>query len=215
MISKGVDVEAEVEIARQLRKQIRLGPQASAPSVAMYTFFHTHDGMNCLDFNHQQNRVAAGFAESYIRIWDLSAERRARANPNEEIDSSAIGASPRMIGHSAPVYSISWTPTPAKSPAFLLSSSGDKTIRLWSADTYKALVVYKGHSQPVWDVKWGPNGQYFVSGSGDATGRIWSVEHINPMRILAGHIGDVEVRSRSTANVVCKLASQFGLRGYR
>jgi transcription initiation factor TFIID subunit 5 len=56
-------------------------------------------------------------------------------------------------------------------------------------------VVYKGHSQPVWDVKWGPFGQYFVSGSGDATGRIWSVEHINPMRILAlGHLSDIEVQ---------------------
>ena len=183
-----------MELTRQLRKQIRLGPQASPPSVAMYTFFHTHDGMNCVDFNHQQDKIAAGFSESYVRIWNLSPERRDRqANTNEEIDASA-GKSPKMIGHSAPVYSVSWSPTPAKSPAYLLTGSGDKTIRLWSADTYKTVVVYKGHSQPVWDVKWGPFGQYFVSGSGDATGRIWSVEHINPLRILAGHLGDIEVR---------------------
>ena len=99
-----------------------------------------------------------------------------------------------MIGHSAPMYSVSCSPSLAQSPAYLLTASGDKTIRLWSADTYKAVVVYKGHSQPVWDVKWGPFGQYFVSGSGDATGWIWSVEHINPMRILAGHLGDIEVQ---------------------
>ena len=180
-------------MARQLRKQIRLGPQASPPSVAMYTFFHTHDGMNCLDFNSQQNKIAAGFSESYVRIWNLATHKRdGRTNATEEIDVSA-GKSPRMIGHSAPVYSVSWSPSAAQSPAYLLSASGDKTIRLWSADTYKAVVVYKGHSQPVWDVKWGPFGQYFVSGSGDATGRIWSVEHINPMRILAGHLGDIEV----------------------
>jgi transcription initiation factor TFIID subunit 5 len=183
-----------VELARQLRKQIRLGPQASPPSVAMYTFFHTHDDMNCVDFNHQQDKIAAGFSESYVRIWNLSPERRdQQANANEEIDASA-SKSPKMIGHSAPVYSVSWSPTPAKSPTYLLTGSGDKTIRLWSADTYKTVVVYKGHSQPVWDVKWGPFGQYFVSGSGDATGRIWSVEHINPVRILAGHLGDIEVR---------------------
>jgi transcription initiation factor TFIID subunit 5 len=190
--SKGVDIEAEVEMARQLRKQIRLGPQAAAPSVAMYTFFHTHDDMNCIDFNYQQDKMAAGFSESYVRVWDLSAERRRHSNSNEEIDAST-SRSPRMIGHSAPVYSVSWSPTSPKTPAYLLTGSGDKTIRLWSANTYKAVVVYKGHSQPVWDVKWGPFGQYFVSGSGDATGRIWSVEHINPMRILTGHLGDVEV----------------------
>jgi transcription initiation factor TFIID subunit 5 len=193
--SKGVDVEAEVEVARQLRKQIRLGPQAAAPSVAMYTFFHTHDGMNCVDFNHQRDKIGAGFSESYVRIWNLSSERRRQFNANEELDDASAARSPKMIGHSAPVYSVSWSPTPAKSPAYLLTGSGDKTIRLWSADTYKTVVVYKGHSQPVWDVKWGPFGQYFVSGSGDATGRIWSVEHINPMRILAGHLGDVEVHS--------------------
>jgi transcription initiation factor TFIID subunit 5 len=174
-------------MARQLRKQFRLGPQAAAPSVAMYTFFHTHDGMNCVDFNHQQDKVAAGFSESYVRVWDLSTQRRNQNNSNEAIDAST-SKSPRMVGHSAPVYCVSWSPTPPKTPG-----SGDKTIRLWSAETYKAVVVYKGHSQPVWDVKWGPFGQYFVSGSGDATGRIWSIEHINPMRILAGHLGDIEV----------------------
>jgi transcription initiation factor TFIID subunit 5 len=190
-----------VELAQQLRKQIRLGPQASPPSVAMYTFFHTHDGMNCVDFNHQQDKIAAGFSESYVRIWNLSPERRDRqTNANEEIDASARKSS-KMIGHSAPVYSVSWSPTPAKSPAYLLTGSGDKTVRLWSTDTYKTIVVYKGHSQPVWDVKWGPFGQYFASGSGDATGRIWSVEHINPLRILAGHLGDIEVRLlRSSIN---------------
>ena len=206
--SKGVDVEAEVEVAGQLRKQIRLGPQAAAPSVAMYTFFHTHEGMNCVDFNHQRDKIAAGFSESYVRIWNLSSERRAQFNANEELDDASVGRSPKMIGHSASVYSVSWSPTPAKSPTYLLTGSGDKTIRLWSADTYKAVVVYKGHSQPVWDVKWGPFGQYFVSGSGDATGRIWSVEHINPMRILAGHIGDVEVHPpKSHLTIVCELAS--------
>jgi transcription initiation factor TFIID subunit 5 len=179
-------------MARQLRKQIRLGPQAAPPSVAMYTCFHTHDGMNCLDFNPQQNKIAAGFSESYVRIWNLSTDKRDARTNATEVDVSA-GRSPRMIGHSAPVYSVSWSPSPAQSPAYLLTASGDKTIRLWSADTYKAVVVYKGHSQPVWDVKWGPFGQYFVSGSGDGTGRIWSVEHINPMRILAGHLGDIEV----------------------
>jgi transcription initiation factor TFIID subunit 5 len=183
----------------------------------MYTFFHTHDGMNSVDFNHQQTRIAAGFSESYVKIWNLASERRESRNANEEIDVSGIG-SHRMIGHSASVYSVSWSPTPAKSPAFLLTASGDKTIRLWSADTYKAIVVYKGHSQPVWDVKWGPFGQYFVSGSGDATGRIWSVEHITPLRILAGHLGDIEVFISSSfhySDSVCELASQFCVCGDR
>ncbi|POW07241.1 hypothetical protein PSHT_10012, partial [Puccinia striiformis] len=73
----------------------------------------------------------------------------------------------KLIGHSGPVYSISFDPIPGPSspPRHLLSSSQDSTIRLWSLDLFKNLVVYRGHREPVWDVEWGPKGIYFASAS--------------------------------------------------
>lgn len=118
--------------------------------------------------------------------------------PNDPPASS----SRRLIGHSASVYSVSFSPsiegrenptksTPSTAPALLLSSSSDKTIRLWSLEAYTCLVVYKGHEGPVWNVKWGPFGHYFASCGWDKTVRIWTQDHISYVRMMVGHDSSV------------------------
>jgi transcription initiation factor TFIID subunit 5 len=101
----------------------------------------------------------------------------------------------KLIGHSAPVYGLSFSPSAgsAAPPRHLLSASGDGTVRLWSMDTYSALVAYKGHQDPVWDVEWGPGGVYFASGGRDRTARLWVAERTSALRMFVGHLGDVDV----------------------
>lgn len=113
----------------------------------------------------------------------------------------------RLIGHSAPVYGVSFSPSIAPNDSVpigysnviptntqaLLSCSGDKTIRLWSLDDWQCLVVYKGHDGMVWDITWGPFGHYFLTGSLDKTARLWSTESIGYLRMFVGHDQDVDV----------------------
>lgn len=54
---------------------------------------------------------------------------------------------------------------------YLLSSSEDGTVRLWSLQTFTCLVGYKGHNYPVWDTQFSPYGYYFVSGGHDRVAR--------------------------------------------
>ncbi len=54
---------------------------------------------------------------------------------------------------------------------YLLSSSEDGTVRLWSLQTFTCLVGYKGHNYPVWDTQFSPFGYYFVSGGHDRVAR--------------------------------------------
>ncbi len=54
---------------------------------------------------------------------------------------------------------------------YLLSSSEDGTIRLWSLQTFTCLVGYKGHNYPVWDTQFSPHGYYFISGGHDRVAR--------------------------------------------
>lgn len=98
-------------------------------------------------------------------------------------------SSRKLIGHAGPVYGVNFSPD----GKYLLSCSEDRTARLWSLDTYTALVSYKGHSQPVWDAAFGPYGHYFATASHDQTARLWSCDHIYPLRIFAGHLSDVDV----------------------
>lgn len=111
----------------------------------------------------------------------------------------------RLIGHSGPIYAVAFQPCATaregipeddKVPTnarWLLSSSADKTIRLWSLDTWQCMVVYKGHDRPVWDLSWGPFGHYFVSGGSDKTARLWVSDQIRQQRIFVGHDQDVDV----------------------
>jgi transcription initiation factor TFIID subunit 5 len=138
---------------------------------------------------------------SYIQVWSLEGavlkDAILEANPeNKPVNSK------RLIGHSGPVYSVSFAPSATRSPnptnaantspRVLLSSSADKTIRLWSIDAWTCLVVYKGHDAPVWDIRWGPYGYYFLSCGLDGAARVWAQDKISPLRMFVAHDTDVD-----------------------
>lgn len=193
------DVALEVQKIREHRDRIKIesrtGGIGPALSVVMYTFHNTHDSITCLDFSGDQNLVAAGFSESYIRIWTLDGSQLG----------PGIGGQPqnsqRLIGHSGPVYTVAFAPSSYKpSPdsgdtaaRWLLSCSADGSIRLWSLDLFSCVVVYRGHVGPVWSVSWGPFGHYFVSGGHDKTARVWLTDRIRQVRLMGGHDDDVDV----------------------
>lgn len=184
----------------------RTGGVGPGVSVTMFTFHNTFDNVNCIEFSGDNTLVAVGTSESYIRIWSLDNHPLTSA-----LDPPAFqpSSSRRLIGHSGPVYALSFSPSVAAPspvmngnstsnntsetrPTYLLSCSADNTIRLWSLDTFTNLVAYKSHSSPVWDVRFCPHGHYFVSCSADRTARLWSTPNIAPLRLFEGHDSDAE-----------------------
>lgn len=137
--------------------------------------------------------------ESYIRVWSLEGKALPSASQSGTLNFQP-SSSRRLIGHSGPVYAVSFSPSTAPSDPiatstaskYLLSSSADKSVRLWSLETWTCLVIYKGHDHPVWDVTWGPFGHYFVTGSQDKTARLWSTDQIAFLRMFVGHDMDVD-----------------------
>ena len=140
-------------------------------------------------------------ADHYIQVWSLKGDALESAFPNTPPE-----ASRKLIGHSGPVYGVSFSPgiaapkeassgysqVPSTNPQYLLSCSMDKSIRLWDLEMWTCLVVYKGHDGPVWDIQWGPYGHYFLTGSRDRTARLWSQDQIVYLRLFAGHEQDVD-----------------------
>lgn len=194
------DVAMEVQRLKENRDRFRIeqktGGVGPGVSVTMYTFHNTFDSINCIEFSGDNKLVAAGMAESYIRVWSL--ENHALTSPTDPPTYQA-SSSRRLVGHAGPVYALSFSPsmdipdnTAASRPRYLLSSSADCTIRLWSLDTWSNLVVYRSHTSPVWDVRFSPSGHYFLSASADRTARVWSTPQIAPLRLFVGHDSDVE-----------------------
>jgi WD40 repeat protein len=57
----------------------------------------------------------------------------------------------------------------------LASGSGDKTIKVWNAQTGQCVSTLSGHSDSVMSVAWNNDGTKLASGSFDTSARIWSV----------------------------------------
>ncbi|KAK6605276.1 WD domain-containing protein [Botrytis cinerea] len=200
--SRARDVTMEVQKIKEHRDRFKIesrnGGVGPAVSICMFTFHNTLDTINCIEFSDDNNLVAVGTEESYIRVWHLHGDplpSETKSGPNDPPPSN----SRRLIGHSAPVYAVSFSPSirgadesdTATAPKLLLSSSSDRTIRLWSLEAWACLVVYKGHEGPVWNVKWGPFGHYFLTCGHDRSVRIWGQDHISYLRMFIGHDSNV------------------------
>ncbi|CAO3684650.1 unnamed protein product [Rhizopus stolonifer] len=178
------DIRAELESLHKLRRLVSLGSVAQ-PSVCLYTFHNTQDQVNCFSISEDATLVAGGFSESFIKVWSLKGEK---LKSQQEIEEGHSGTEyKKLIGHSGPIYGMSFS----HDNKYLISCSEDKTVRLWSLETYKNLVCYKSHNYPVWDVDFGPHGFYFATASHDKTARLWSCDHVHPLRIFSGHLSDV------------------------
>ena len=216
------DVAMEVQKIKEDRDRFKIegrtGGIGPGVSVTMFTFHNTYDrysifsfdssissadpslfSINCIDFSEDNILVAAGMSESYVRVWSLDGKAlpSLATSGTRELPPSP---SRRLIGHSGPVYAVSFSPSvasfqtigPSTRSKHLLSCSADKSVRLWSLETWTCLVVYKGHDHPVWDVAWGPFGLYFLTGSLDRTSRLWRTDHIEDLRMFVGHDKDVD-----------------------
>lgn len=200
------DLKREVEAIKDRRKMIRLGPSGSGasagfgvlPSVVAFTLFDHGENANSVEFSRDSSLMAVGSSESCVRLWSLKGDKLKKKAVDMEgtlVEDEGLPMR-KLIGHSGPVYSLSFDPLygSAGPPSTLLSSSQDGSIRLWSLDTYSNLVVYRGHGKdPVWDVEWGPMGVYFASASRDRTARLWSSDRVAPLRMYTGHLSDVNV----------------------
>src|SRR4051794_25619519 len=115
-----------------------------------------------MDFSKDNQLVAVGTMDSYIRVFTLDGKPLPSKMPNEK---NVKINNRKLIGHSGPVYGLSFsdsisnldrnileeenTDKPETNSQLLLSCSGDGQIRLWSLDHWACLCVFKGHEGPI------------------------------------------------------------------
>jgi len=81
----------------------------------------------------------------------------------------------QLDGHTSVIWSLDLSPD----GRFLVSSSGDLTIKLWNIASGSLLRTFTGHSKIVRTVTFSPDAQTIASGGGDNETKIWSVPNGN------------------------------------
>jgi WD40 repeat protein len=74
----------------------------------------------------------------------------------------------------------------------LVSSSWDKTIRLWTLPGGQEKAVLRGNQNEVRALAVSPAGQLLVSGSNDGTIQLWKLSGGQEQAVLYGHRGGIE-----------------------
>ncbi|KAL8701111.1 MAG: hypothetical protein Q9224_000646 [Gallowayella concinna] len=137
-----------------------------------------------MGFSQDGKYLAAGGQDYVVRVWSVisTAEER-RAHEVEEDAAGKEGEHVRLNapvfrskpvqeyeGHTASVLDLSWSKN-----NFLLSSSMDKTVRLWHASRIECLCCFK-HSDFVTSIQFHPrDDRFFLAGSLDSKLRLWSI----------------------------------------
>ena len=199
---KDSDKLEKAKAIRESFKRANLGPD-NIPSICMYSLMNCSAKVTSINVSDDSSLLGAGFSDSVIKMWTLlphklkklkSADALKDINRESDdvlhrmMDDSSGEQSKSLVGHSGPVYGLSFNPD----RSLLLSCSEDGTVRLWSLLTWTCLVVYKGHMFPVWDCAFAPSGYYFATCGHDRTARLWATDQNQALRIFHGHFSDVD-----------------------
>ena len=87
--------------------------------------------------------------------------------------------------YTASVFSIAVSPD----GKYLISGSGDNTLKLWDIATGRIIRTFAGHTGEVYSVVISPDGKYALSGSQDRTIKLWDIATGRVIRTFAGYSG--------------------------
>ncbi|RDL39642.1 WD40 repeat-like protein [Venustampulla echinocandica] len=137
-----------------------------------------------MEFSKDGKYLAAAGRDQVVRIWAVisTAEER-QAHEHEEDVSSSTTEGERLNapvfrskpvrefeGHTGEILDLSWSKN-----NFLLSSSMDKTVRLWHTSRQECLCTFK-HKDFVTTIAFHPtDDRFFLAGSLDSILRLWSI----------------------------------------
>jgi WD40 repeat protein len=134
------------------------------------------------EFSTDGKYLAAAGQDNMVRVWSVIATPEER-KAHEQDEDASNGQGERLSapvfrskpirefqGHSGTVLDLSWSKN-----NFLLSSSMDKTVRLWHISRQECLCTFK-HKDFVTSIAFHPrDDRFFLAGSLDSVLRLWSI----------------------------------------
>lgn len=164
------------KLARTDSNKLRRKSSASTDQEAVWAMEFSKDG----------RFLAAAGADMVLRVWQVlsnpedrrkteassSGDGRTGVNQGERLSAPVFSTQPirEWHGHGSTILDLSWSKN-----NFLLSSSMDKTVRLWHVSREECLCTFK-HNDFVPSIAFHPkDDRFFLAGSLDSKLRLWSI----------------------------------------
>lgn len=159
-------------------------PTVAAPALPKNSANHA---VWAMEFSKDGRYLAAAGQDKKLRVWEVisSAEERDQeeklSEANNEGDGVRLNApvfKSKLVreydGHTSSILDLSWSKN-----NFLLSSSMDKTVRLYHVSRAECLCAFK-HNDFVTSIQFHPrDDRFFLAGSLDSKIRLWSIPDKN------------------------------------
>lgn len=130
------------------------------------------------EFSRDGQYYAAGGQDRKLKVWRVISTKEDRESPEDENEQDIKLNAPvfkqelvrEYEGHTSAILDLSWSKN-----NFLLSSSMDKTVRLYHISRPECLCAFK-HSDFVTSIAFHPrDDRFFLAGSLDSKLRLWSI----------------------------------------
>jgi WD40 repeat protein len=121
-----------------------------------------HTGhVTCVDLSMDGKVLVSGGGKGdrTVNVWDL-----------EDIHAPVVRL--RLTAHTDVVWAVKISPDGMK----IASASLDKTVMIWSIQSGKQLLTFKGHKDKVYAIAWSPDSKFVASGGRETCIFVWEAE---------------------------------------
>lgn len=202
-------------------------PPSAAPNPSKNSANHA---IWAMEFSKDGRYLAAGGQDKKLRVWEVisTAEDRDTEeklseinNDGENVKLNAPVFKSKLVreydGHTSSILDLSWSKN-----NFILSSSMDKTVRLYHVSRAECLCAFK-HNDFVTSIQFHPrDDRFFLAGSLDSKIRLWSIPDKNvayyaqvpDMVTAVAFTPDGKTAIAGCLNGVCLLYDTEGLKAH-
>jgi WD40 repeat protein len=128
--------------------------------------------VNCVCYSRDSAYLVSGSSDKTIRVWDTRIVPKKKDkdadDEDEELDKPLI-----LTGHAVSITAVAV----ANFDNYVVSSSVDKSVRIWDLHTGELLNTLLGHTNKVTCLSVSSNGCLIVSGSADKSVRVWDASN--------------------------------------
>jgi len=130
--------------------------------------FRGHGGLiNYAEFNPDGDKVVTASLDKTARIWERNTDNQKFLNTPKNPESIST-----LPGHEGKINSAKFSPNGHQ----ILSTSEDKTARIWDVEQRTLQVKLSGHSDGVKYAEFNSSGDKVVTASADKTVRLWDLK---------------------------------------